>query len=258
MMRPRRPRRVAEEQLWLPLALLSEEDFARNLRDRGAEVQRVRFKDNRSRLISLSRERGVLNVHACFRTASDDVLDAIASFVTAPAGSATYRESIRRMRAWWDGQVSEQQEEELATPKPPPCCATDEQRTFLRSLYERFNTEKFDGRLPRDVPIRLSSRMVRRFGHVHYGRARTNRSIDEIALNVDLMLRGNERHLLDTLLHEMAHIEAWLLHAHRSHGPVWRAIARRVGCEPRACTRVRMRRRGRRAVPATAVPEIPS
>jgi hypothetical protein len=248
---------VAEEQLWLPLALLTEDDFARQLRERGAHVRRVRFKDNRSRLISLSREHGALNVHACFRTASDDVMDAIAAFITAPAGSATYRESIRRMRAWWDGQVSEEQEE-AAPPKPPPCCATDEQRTFLRALYDRFNDERFAGRLPRDVPIRLSSRMVRRFGHVHYGRARQNRSVDEIALNVDLMLRGNERHLLDTLLHEMAHIEAWLLHAHRSHGPVWRAIARRVGCEPRACTRVRMRRRGRRSLPATVVPVIPS
>jgi hypothetical protein len=255
MSRPRNRRRAVEEQLWLPLALLSEEDIARNLRNRGADVRRVRFKENRTRLISLSRDHGVVNIHACFRSASDDVLDAIAAFVRAPAGSTEIRDAIRRMRAWWDGQVVAPDEATRAL-EPPPCCATDEQRSFLRELYDRFNIERFDGRLPREIPIRLSSRMTRRFGHVHYGRARAARSVEEIALNADLMMRGNERHLIDTLLHEMAHIEAWLVHAHREHGPTWRAIARRVGCEARACSRARMRRRSRKSTPATAVPVI--
>jgi hypothetical protein len=249
-----RRRGIAEEQLWLPLALLTEEEFVRALAQRGAEVRRVRFKNNRSRLISHSREHGVLNVHACFRSANDDLLDAIAAFILLPSSSAGYRESIERMRAWWDGQAAAPEAHDGA--RAPVCCGTDEQRTFLRTLYARLNAERFRGALPRTVPLRLSSRMKRRFGHVQYGR-NGGRTVEEIALNVDLMLPGNERHLLDTLLHEMAHVEAWVEYGHREHGPVWRAIARRVECEPRACSRVRIRRRSRAAAPATGVPSLP-
>lgn len=241
--------------MWLPLALLTEEEFVRALALRGAEVSRVRFKNNRSRLISHSRENGVLNVHACFRSANDDLLDAIAAFILLPSTSAGYREAIERMRAWWDGQAVRHDEGERVV-RGPVCCGTAEQRAFLRELYQRLNAERFGGELPRDVTLRLSSRMKRRFGHVQYGRA-GGRTVEEIALNVDLLLPGNERHLLDTLVHEMAHMEAWLVHGHREHGHVWRAIARRVGCEPRACSRVRIRRRRRAEAPATAVPVIP-
>src|SRR5690606_17531903 len=80
------------------------------------------------------------------------------------------------------------------------------------------------------------------------------RAVLEIALNVDLMLRANDRHRLDTLLHEMAHAEAYLLHGERGHGAHWRRIARRVSCEPRACSDVRIARRRRRADPVTRVP----
>lgn len=241
--------------MWLPLALLTEDEFARALAQRGAEVRRVRFKNNRSRLISHSRENGVLNVHACFRSANDDLLDAIAAFILLPSSSAGYREAIERMRAWWDGQAVAPEAHETP-PRAPVCCGTDEQRTFLRVLYGRMNVERFGDTLPPDVPLRLSSRMKRRFGHVQYGR-NGGRTVEEIALNVDLLMPGNERHLLDTLLHEMAHMEAWLVHGHREHGPVWRAIARRVDCEPRACSRVRIRRRKRADAPATAVPVMP-
>ncbi|MGH7504539.1 MAG: SprT-like domain-containing protein, partial [Longimicrobiales bacterium] len=61
---------------------------------------------------------------------------------------------------------------------------------------------------------------------------------------------------VDTLLHEMAHAEAWLLHAHREHGRPWRTVARRVGCEARACSTVRIRRRRRRERPAETVPNV--
>lgn len=254
-MNKRRRRPAPEEQLLLPLAWLTEDEFADALVARGADVRRVRFKENRSRLVSLSHDRSVLNAHACFRTASDDVLDAIADFVRAPARSPAYRNAIARMRAWWDAQAERPAPGELGW-QPPPCCATDEQRRFLRDLYRRLNEERFASVLPTDVPLRLSDRMTRRFGHVQYGRANGSRRIDEIALNADLLLRGNERHLVDTLLHEMAHAEAWLVNGHRDHGRPWRAIARRVGCEPRACSTVRIRRRGKRQRPASTVPSL--
>ena len=86
--------------------------------------------------------------------------------------------------------------------------------------------------------------MARRLGHVEYRRQRGDvPEISELALNVDLLIEGNEKNLLDTLLHEMAHVEAWVLHGHRGHGAVWRRIAARVGCEVRALSWVRIRRR---------------
>jgi predicted SprT family Zn-dependent metalloprotease len=77
------------------------------------------------------------------------------------------------------------------------------------------------------------------------------------ALNVDLMLETKEQALVDTLLNDMAHAEAWLMHGHRGHGGVWRAIARRVGCEARACSDMRIRRR-RRNTDLTRVPLLPA
>lgn len=256
----KRSRRVARDdhQLSLALAWLSEDAFADAMHERGAlAIRRVRFKLNRSRMISLSVDRRSLNIHECFRAASSDVLDAVATFIRAPARSADYRTAVQRMRAWWDGQVHIEHHGATNGLRPRACCATREQHEFLMRTYARLNATRFGGLLPDGIPIRLSNRMSRRFGHVYYGVGPNRvRLIEEIALNVDLMIEGNERHLLDTLLHEMAHGEAWLLHGHREHGPVWRAVALRVGCEPRACSMVRIRRRRGARTPVTRVPRL--
>ena len=181
------------------------------------------------------------NLQACFRAAPGPVLDAVAVFVTAPSANAAFRRAVGRMRRWWEGQEGGDQGVDPA----PSSCATPEQAAILAALYARLNRTHFAAALPADVPLRLSDRMSRRFGHIHYTRRAGQRAVAEIALNVDLFLRGNERHLEETLLHEMAHAEAWLAHGDRGHGPVWRTIARRVGCEARACSRVRIRRRVR-------------
>jgi predicted SprT family Zn-dependent metalloprotease len=76
----------------------------------------------------------------------------------------------------------------------------------------------------------------------------------EIALNIDLMAEGSERQLRDTLLHEMAHAEAWLVHGERGHGAHWRRIARRLGCVPRACTTTPVALRPRGSPPSTRIP----
>lgn len=252
--------RGGDDQLSLPLSWLAEEDFLAALRRRGAvSLERVRFKPNRSRLVSLSADRRSLNVQTSFRAAPGEVLDAIAVFASAPRSNAAYRAAIRRLRAWWETQTSELDEQVAMNGgrRSAPCCATEAQRGFLVGLYQRLNRQRFGSRLPEDIPIRLSQRMSRRFGHVHYGRINgTRRTIEEIALNVDLMIPGNEKHLLDTMLHEMAHVEAWVLHGQRDHGAIWRAIAKRVGCEPAACSTVRIRRRRRRTPLVTSVPHL--
>jgi hypothetical protein len=245
-------RKGDDQQLSLPVVWLSEEDFIEALWARGARsIRSVRFKRNRTRMISLSQDHLSLNVHTCFRSATGDVLDAIATFVRMPQRSVKYRDAVQRMRSWWDGQVLHTGSDSLR----PRCCGTAAQRAMLARTYARLNQARFGGRLPDPIAIRLSDRMSRRLGHVHYANSATGRSVDEIALNVDLMIPGNERHLVDTLVHEMAHIEAWLDHGHREHGEPWRSVARRVGCETLACTHVRIRRR-RNGAPVRTVPRV--
>jgi hypothetical protein len=249
----RRIRQVdSDHQLSLALSWLSEDALLDALRTRGAPFLReIRFRPNRSRLISLSADRRRLNLHECFRAAPSRVIDAVAAFTTAPARSRAFRNSIEEMREWHEGQVAEH-----GLGEPLASCGTPKQLRYLESVYARLNVSHFRGTLPASLAIRLSDRMSRRFGHVSYARTtQGERKVAELALNIDLLLPGNERALIDTLLHEMAHIEAWLIHAHREHGGIWRGIARRVGCEAKACTHMRLRRR-RSAAPVIDVPVL--
>jgi hypothetical protein len=231
-----------EAQLALPLAWLAPDQLIRALGERGVNgIERVRYKRNRTRLISLSADHRSLNLHECFRGAPDSVIDAIASFLGAPNGSVEQRRAVHVMRRWSEAQVPEGDD---AAPRRRTSAGTTAQQKFLLDAYHRLNAHLFENRLPDVIPLRLSGRMARRFGHVEYKRTRgSTREIGELALNVHLLIRGNERHFLDTLLHEMAHVEAWVLHGHRGHGVVWRQAAHRVGCEVRALSWVRIRRK---------------
>jgi hypothetical protein len=255
--RPARPVH-SDQQLSLELSWLSEEEILGLLRARGLNfVQEIRFRPNRSRLISLSADRRRLNLHECFRAAPGRVLDAVADFATAPARSRAFRDAVERMREWHEGQVAE-----YGLGEPVTSCGTPDQLQYLKCVYDQLNGSHFHGALPRDLPIRLSDRMSRRFGHVSYARTvQGQRKVAELALNIDLLLPGNERALVDTMLHEMAHVEAWLVEGHRQHGTAWRRVARRVGCEARACTHMRLRRRKAGGevthVPALSLPAAP-
>jgi hypothetical protein len=253
-MSPRRRNRQvdSDHQLSLQLSWLNEDELLGALRSRGAMFLReVKFRPNRSRLISLSADRRRLNLHECFRAAPARVIDAVATFTTAPARSRGFRDSIEQMREWHEGQVAE-----YGLGRPLVSCGTAQQLRYLESVYTRLNESHFRGALPDPLPIRLSDRMSRRFGHVSYARTTDGvRKVAELALNIDLLLPGNERALVDTLLHEMAHIEAWLVHGHREHGRIWKEVARRVGCEAKACTHMRLRRR-RSTAPIEDVPVL--
>src|SRR5512147_2371694 len=77
------------------------ESFLSELRRRGAtSIRRVVFRQNRTRLLSLSRDRATLNAHACFLGAPPDVLDAVARFVTADPRSAAHRRAVAALRDW--------------------------------------------------------------------------------------------------------------------------------------------------------------
>lgn len=264
-----RSRRVIQLQLEFgaappPSRVLTADAFVAQLVNRGVSyVRSVRFKNNRNRIITLGRDGSTLHIHSCFQECPDPVLDAVATFLKAGRRSQAYRGAIETLREYWlqkgrtGGWAAEADDAEVITStRKLPCCGTSQQLAFLRDLYSRLNAIHFNGALPAYIQLRVSDRMESRFGHMRYHSLRTGERIAlEIALNHNLFLEGNERNLLDTMLHEMTHVEAWLEHGHRAHGTVWRRIARRVGCEPRACSGRLIRRRRNRTLPIIRVPD---
>ena len=267
------------------------DSFLAEIRRRGAgSIRRVVFRHNRTRLLSISRDRVTLNAHACFLAAPPEILDAVARFVTADPRTAAHRRAVAALREWpgvEDG-LSEARARRPArrSSRPVDCCASPEQRAFLCDLYAQLNEGRFAGRLPTDLPLRVSARMARRLGQVRFdgegmgadaargsapapgappltpagttlARPAGARRVLDLALSADLFVEGNDRELLDTMLHEMAHVEAYLLHGHKGHGAAWKTVARRVGCEARACTRRRIHRRRRGAPVPQRVPRVP-
>ena len=142
---------------------------------------------------------------------------------------------------------------------PTHCCATTEQREYVLALYRYFNETRFGGRLPCDVPVRLSRRMKSALGHMLPGEdADRRRCVLEIAMNVDLMLEGNGAERIDTLLHEMAHIADYLSSGQLGHGRSWREWARRIGCQPTTLYHRPVVFRRRRGDPVSRVPPLPA
>lgn len=213
------------------------------LRRRGATIRRIRYRENRSILLSVSRDGRTLNSHACFREAPPRVLDAIALFLRTRRGSAARARALETIRGW-DGTRRGLQRARLRRPRrrrSPGEQGPDTDR--VRSLFDAFNDRHFGGRLPA-IPLRISRRMTRSLGTISYGPG-PRRTVTEIAISADLLIPSNRAVLEDTLLHEMAHGEAWLRHGHRGHGKAWRQIADRVGCTPRALIRAAVRGRAR-------------
>ncbi len=204
------------------------------LRAHDSRIRSVRYRSNRTVLLSVSRDGRTLNSHVCFRNAPPEILGAVARFVTARRSSAAAARALDRLRTW-EGthrglESARRQQPRRARP------ATDGPDTLpLRRLFRTLNRERFDDRLP-EIPLRLSRRMTRSLGTIRY--EPESGSVLEIAISADLLLPVNRESLEDTLLHEMAHAEAWLEHRHQGHGRPWRRVAERVGCAPRATCRV--------------------
>lgn len=237
----------------------TEDSLLETIRTRsGRDLERLCFKANQVRLLSLSRDGTTLYLHACFRSAPPEVVAAVAAFLRSSPGTSSSHRAAARLREYARPHLRSNGGAPSRPPTPPTpgrCCGTPAQRQFLSALYREFNRTYCDDRLPATLPLRFSNRMRRRLGHIRYYReADGRRTVIELALNIDLMLEGSERQLRDTLLHEMAHVEAWLVHGHRGHGAPWRRIARRLGCEPRACTRAVVRTRPAGSRPTTRVP----
>jgi hypothetical protein len=209
----------------------------------------------------------VLNVHAAYRAATPALLDAFATVTKEGGiGSAKSRRAAATISEW--PALASAMNDAIAARRarlpdgadeiPAHNCATREQQEYLRALYRYFNLTRFDGELPDDIPVRLSSRMKIALGHMLPGETpERGRYVVEIALNVDLMLAGNGAERADTLLHEMAHAADYLQTGHRGHGPSWQAWAKAVGCRPDALYELPVVYRRRRSDRVTRVPPLP-
>lgn len=251
----------------------SSEETLRELRSRGAKrLKRVNFRANRSTIWSLTQDATVLNLHVAYRRAPSSILDAFATIVRGRGWrTAAVREASAKVRDWpgltpvLDAvRTSHAQRQKRALSRcdgddeVTHCCATPEQRAYLKALYRYLNKTRFDGLLPDDIPVRLSSRMSVSLGHMIPGRdRRRGRFVVELALNVDLMLEGNGAERMDTLIHEMAHVADWLLDGKYGHGETWRKWARHAGCRAESRYDRPVVRRRRRRQPVTRVPPLP-
>ena len=258
------------------MAARSEKQVLTLLHRRGARrLRRIRFRPNRSTIWSLTQGGTVLNLHVAYRTAPLELMDHFAVIAReARQGTTAYRAAAEEVRSW-DGLELElrrvRREHRLRRDpigkrherrrrrldQAGPCCGTSEQRVYLRRLYRYLNRTRFDGRLPDQVPLRLSNRMTTRVGQMVPGVRNGIRYILELALNVDLMLEGNGRERIDTLVHEMAHGAEWLFDGKIGHGPGWRRWARYAGCNETACAEEPIRRRAPGDAHATRVPRLP-
>ena len=82
--------------------VLTSTDFLHELQRRGAmRICHVRFRDNRSTVWSLTQDGTVLNVHAAYRRASPNFLDAFATLaIEGGIGSASSLRAARTISRW--------------------------------------------------------------------------------------------------------------------------------------------------------------
>lgn len=244
----------------------SEEEICEYLRAWGArKLRSVRLRANRSTIWSLTKGGRQLNLHRAFAAAPLGLLRNFVAIVNdgglaSPVSRAASRtlwqwEPLHRDLARVRSQFS-RHETLRGRGRRAHCCATPSQREYLRTMYRYLNRARFGACLPEDVPLRLSSRMKSRLGQMMPGEMDGVRHVVELALNLDLMLPGNDEARLDTLVHEMAHVADWLIDGEVGHGPTWRRWAGRAGCEARACTSRRIIHR-RRGQSVTRVPPLP-
>ena len=220
----------------------------RLLRREGADrLERVAFRPNRSTIWSLTRDGRALNLHEGYRDAPLSIVRAFVAIANNyRRANGKYREACQHVRSWpgIDHAMRRVRSQSGRARRPArviPCQGTPPQQLRIRELYRQLNRTRFDDRLPTDIPLRISRRMKSRLGHMAPEGTARSRSVGEIALNRMLFRKGNEAALRETLLHEMAHVAAYLFDGDAGHGAAWRAWAVRAGCRPNPCISIPVR-----------------
>ena len=187
------------------------------------DITTLRLTRNRRTLVSY--RGGTLRVQGGFVDAPDDVVRAIAAFVS---GRGAARAAARRVI------VSHPLGSGAVPPPPRRAALPPDDHAMAQRLqreHARLNAERFGGAL-RAIPVTVSRRMRTRLGH--YAPARSHPEGAEIAISRRHIRRHGWREAVDTLLHEMVH--QWQEeNGHPiDHGPGFRRKAREVGTTPRA------------------------
>ncbi len=219
------------------LALELDEGPPRNAEELRSRLQRlglgsqyrVRLTTNRTVVVSYG--GGELRIHDSFLGASEEVWQAIITFVHG-RNRVARRDAKRTI---------------LEFPVPRPADAPRRRRAperahpadipIIRELsrwHRAYNEERFGGAL-REVPIRVSRRMKSRLGH--YSPAADGFE-PEIVVSRRHVRRDGWEEGLHTLLHEMVHQWQDEQGMVVDHGSAFRAKARAVGITPLACRAV--------------------
>ena len=202
-------------------------------------VSRVRVTQNRSVLVSLSRQPA-LSVHRAYLDAPDEVLHAIVRFVSPGATRETRRQTQQTILAWYN---TTWRLGDLATDRPPSRrpdrrqSGDEEALTRLGLLFSEYNQRHFMGSLP-EIPIRLSGRMQTRLGHLMLDRAGQPA---EITISRRHLHQHGWDEAAQTLLHEMVHLWQCANGHPVDHGAAFRKKARETGVTAAARRWVRRR-----------------
>ena len=219
------------------LALELDEEQPRNAEELRSRLQRlglgsqyrVRLTTNRTVVVSYS--GGELRIHNSFLSASEEVWQAIITFVHGRNRVARQeaRKTILEFPVPHAGDAPRRRRAPERT-HPADLPAIRE----LTRWHKAYNEARFGGTL-RTIPIRISRRMKSRLGH--YSPAGDGCE-PEIVLSRRHIRRDGWEEALHTLLHEMVHQWQDEQGVAVDHGASFRAKAQAVGITPLACRAV--------------------
>jgi hypothetical protein len=216
------------------------------------------WRANASRVVSLSRDGRRLYVNEALRMAPQGVLEAAAGFAAAALAGRRNPSAVEAIRRWSRGaghrhlvEVARRARRAARSGRRRQntnarrCGGTPAQGALLHILFRALNRDRFGDLLPGSIPLVWSYRMTSTLGNCRMVRTSAGRRVIDIGMNPSLLLAGNEAHLRDTLVHEMAHAAAWITRGDGGHGAAWKEIAVAAGCDPRSRCRAspRVRRR---------------
>jgi hypothetical protein len=188
-------------------------------------IGHLRLTDNRSVMVSFTR-RGVLSVHRGYASAPDQVLEAIARFVSRGTPRRIRNAARHEILAYRVVSLGNAPARRRDRALPGDRESVERLATAFRSL----NVRHFGDALA-ELPIRLSGRMRSRLGHL---------ALDERGRPVEITI--SRRHVMQhdwtevtqTLLHEMVHLWQFASGHPVDHGAAFRAKAREVGAHAAA------------------------
>jgi hypothetical protein len=219
------------------LALELDEEPPRNAEELRSRLQRlglgsqyrVRLTTNRTVVVSYS--GGELRIHNSFLGASEEVWQAIITFVHGRNRVA--RQVARRTILEFPVPRGRETPRRRRAPERTHPADVPSIRELTR-WHKAYNEQRFGGSL-RPVPIRISRRMKSRLGHYS---PTADECEPEIVVSRRHIRRDGWEEALHTLLHEMVHQWQDEQGLPVDHGASFRAKARAVGITPLACRAV--------------------